>query len=730
MTYKELQSIHREIESLVKENSIYEAIRKLKVLIRSHKIMDMVSKLENIESSYQSMLEYISQGYNDPNRNAFVNGIIRDVLKINDLAIYKILEPSYSNQYFIKRRFIKESYSSLFNIYEELNSKLNNLDIIRMLPENEQDINVVSDLCKDRDRLIDNCFCYIWTSPELLNNDFETIKKILSSNIPQYIPKHIISALYLSLLSIYDEEKLKLLVDIYNLENRELSVRAFIAVYALSFVYDYRISLSSSLIKMIELMEMNENYDSDLKMIMLQHIKSLNTERINKKMNEELIPELMKISPDIYKQLKNKKFSIEEGLDANPEWSKLIEKSDVTSKLQELNEMQIDGGDVFMSTFSHMKNYGFFSKISNWFLPFHADNAEIYDNSKIKLLDSINNSYYLCDSDKYSFALTIQMLPRAESEIMLSQINEQNIGIKELKTAELNTNNAKIEREIRSNIQDLYRYFKLNNKNLEYPDLFDFIPYINKSVIVKSSIVSEQIILDFLLKHNFYQEAIKILNIRISKGNFEAKDYEKIGFCYQNIKDYKSALENFKKAEFLEPENLWLVKHLAQCYKSTGDLKTAELYYLKVFNNNPDNISLLNVLGNICLEQNKLEESLKYYYKADYLSNGTPKFRRPIAWVEFMLSSYDKALNYYNKILAEETPTNTDYLNIGHLYWALGNINEAIKYYSKSYIAYGHDYSSFKSDFKNDLGILKDKGVDISLFSLILDKSCYYAVEQ
>ena len=728
MTLKELQTIHSEIEELVKQNSIYEAIRKLKVLVRSHKIQELVSQLDNLESSYCSMLDFISQGYNDPNRNAFVNNICSDILVINDLTVSKILEPGYSNQFYIKRRYISENYPTLNSITDELSLKFNNLEIIEMLPENERDNNVVIDLCKKRDQLVDDLFNYIWTSPKLSVEEASVLKKMLASNMPDYVTKQIISSLYLSSLSVFDTEKLYLLIESYNLSNRELSIRALIAVYALSYVYNYRISLSDKLSRQIELMRMNEHYDSDLKIIMLQHIKSLNTERINKKMNEELIPELMKISPDIYKQLKNKKFSIEEGLDANPEWSKFMENSDVTSKLQELNELQIEGGDVFMSTFSHMKSYGFFSKIGNWFLPFHADNTEIYDDSKKKILESINNSYYLCDSDKYSFALTIQMMPKAESEMMLSQINEQNIGIKELKTSELNTNNVGVEKEVRSTIQDLYRFFKLNNKSLNYPDLFDFIPFIGKSALVKWSAVAEQLIFDFLMKNKFYPEAIQILNARIARGEFDAKDYEKLGFCYQNIKDYNSALENYKKAEFLETENMWLIKHLAQCYKNTGDLETAESYYLKVLNSNPDNISLLNVVGNISLEQNKLDESLKYYYKADYLSNGNSKFWRPIAWVEFMTSNYEKAMNYYNKLLAEETPSGTDYLNIGHLYWATGNISEAIKYYSKSYVEYRHDYATFKTDFRNDLSILKDKGVDTSLFNLILDKSCYFAV--
>ena len=728
MTFKELQTIHKEIQSLTESKSLFEAIRKLKILLRSHKLSELASKLEMLESSYKSMLDFFAQGYKDPNGEQFCNNLQLEILKINDRSVFDILQPGYTNPFYTKSRAVKGKYGSLIQITDELGGKTNNLDIMRMLPANEQDKNTIAQLCKERETLIEDLFDYIWTSPELTESEIGVIKKVLSANeSPIFVRKLIISALYLSVISFYDEEKIKILAELYNSENRELSVRALIAVYAISYVYEYRISISDKLKQILEMMTLNGHYNSDIKMIMLQHIKSLNTERINKKMNEELIPELMKISPDIYRQLKNKHFSIEESIDANPEWNKFMDNSDVTSKLQELNELQIEGGDVFMSTFSHMKSYGFFTHVSNWFLTYYSDNANIYDEHKAKILESIDKSYYLCDNDKYSFALTLQMLPTAESEIMLSQINEQNIGIKELKLSELNTDNSRTEKEVRSNIQDLYRFYKLNNKTLQYPDLFDFIPFINKSPLIKESQDTENIIFDFLVKNNYYPEAIKILTSKISRGELDAREYEKLGFCYQNIKEYSKALDCYKKAEFLEAENLWLMKHIAQCYKNCGDLSTAEQYYLKVLSSSPDNISLLNILGNINFEQNELQKSLDYYYKAEYLSDGNSKFWRPIAWVEFLLGNYEKSKCYYDKIITNDTPTATDYLNIGHYYWVTDNISEAVKYYALSYKAYGNDYNTFKSDFKHDLKVLIEKGVEVSLFDEIIDKSCYNA---
>ncbi|MDE7154851.1 MAG: hypothetical protein K2N79_01010, partial [Muribaculaceae bacterium] len=64
-------------------------------------------------------------------------------------------------------------------------------------------------------------------------------------------------------------------------------------------------------------------------------------------------------------------------LEENPEWMEVLEKSGVADRLKEMTEIQEEGGDVFMSTFSNLKNYTFFNEISNWFLPFPAESSGV-----------------------------------------------------------------------------------------------------------------------------------------------------------------------------------------------------------------------------------------------------------------------------------------------------------------------------------------------------------------
>lgn len=91
-------------------------------------------------------------------------------------------------------------------------------------------------------------------------------------------------------------------------------------------------------------------------------------------MREEIIPEMLKsMSP-----MRNMKFGFEESDeekdDTNPDWADAIEKSGLGDKLREMNELQLEGADVYMSTFAQLKSYPFFREISNWFYPSTGNN--------------------------------------------------------------------------------------------------------------------------------------------------------------------------------------------------------------------------------------------------------------------------------------------------------------------------------------------------------------------
>lgn len=72
-------------------------------------------------------------------------------------------------------------------------------------------------------------------------------------------------------------------------------------------------------------------------------------------MREEIIPEMLKN----VSSMRNMRFGFEENEDENddknPDWADAFEQSGLGDKLREMNELQLEGADVYMSTFAALK---------------------------------------------------------------------------------------------------------------------------------------------------------------------------------------------------------------------------------------------------------------------------------------------------------------------------------------------------------------------------------------
>lgn len=175
------------------------------------------------------------------------------------------------------------------------------------------------------------------------------------------------------MLANYDERGLYILLNAYYTSvDTTIKVHALCAALIVMSIY-YRRKPSGRVISLLDTVKEMPQWKEDVKMVSLQFIRTRGTEEINRKMREEVIPEMMKLRPDIYKKINENPEAMNDMAsldDINPEWEDILNKSGIADKMKELQEMQEEGADVMMSTFSHLKTYPFFSDISNWFLPF------------------------------------------------------------------------------------------------------------------------------------------------------------------------------------------------------------------------------------------------------------------------------------------------------------------------------------------------------------------------
>lgn len=726
MTTQELQTYRNQINDALDNNFINKAI------LLTNNLLDECSwelndEMNRIKLEYKYLVDYFSNGINDPERYNIHNKILSRLYTVSDKAVNEILtKVDYSLYYGIKRANNK-SHISLKHLLNDYDTCLSEYLLYSDVSDKDKKSEI--DLCSKKEIIEADIFKKIWTSFPLNDEDLSTINSLLKNDgYPDYFKSLVVSAVFMSLLQFYDENLLLMLLDVYNNENDELSLRALCASIIIIFRHYKRVTSSKSIPVMLNSLSEKTKFSNDVKSIFYQLIRSRNTERMSRKVHEELIPKLMKIYPKVFRKFKSDATTVDlTDLESNPQWKEMLDNEGLTKKIDELNKMQLEGGDVFIGTFSHLKTFPFFNEISNWFLPFHKDHSiakKIFNENENKFISIIIDTRFLCDSDKFSFISSLASVPDAQRSMMLSQFNEQNAEIQELKRSGLPSEEAKRESIISSYIQNLYRLFKLHSRKKEFYD-----PFSGKFNILDTplllSLVDEQellrLISEFFLKNEYYKDATDYFK-ELYKLNPDVNSVavQKIGFCYQNLDKFDTAIEYYRKYELLANNDLWNLRHIASCYRSLKQPQVALEYYKKAVEIAPDNISLCLNIGHCLLELDEYEEALKYYYKVYYLDPLNPRAWRPIAWCLFMQGNYEQSRNYYDKIL-QNKPTSQDYLNYGHLAFAENNVKEALVYYKDSLNKLNGNIELFTDNYLADINTLVRTGISENDIYILLD---------
>jgi tetratricopeptide (TPR) repeat protein len=293
---------------------------------------------------------------------------------------------------------------------------------------------------------------------------------------------------------------------------------------------------------------------------------------------------------------------------------------------------------------------------------------------------------------------------------------------------ELAQDEFKLNAELKSKVintqyfQDLYRFFKLHPNKKEYPDIFKIHFDILGSKIFQIIFEDEKIIknlAEFYFAQDNYEEALNLF-IWLNRNESSFELLEKIGFCYQKSGDFNKAIESYKQAELFDKNKLWLQKKLGYCYRKTGEYQQAIDFYKGIIEREPKDLNNLAYLGQLHIDIEDFEEALKYYYKVEYQQPDNPKVFRPIGWCSFVLGKYDTAIKYFSKITASK-PAKSDFLNIGHAYWASGKTDMALESYREAVKKSNGDEIWFRETFRKDGKYLKNTGIDDLDVTLMID---------
>ena len=730
---QQIKTRYQRLCHLVASRRVKDSLDILGSLVGESGFSDFFIQQEHLEHTYEQMLNYMLEGVQDPERDVVYTKLLTSILELADRVKDRLMEKhSGWHTYTLKQELDRKQELTGTRVIETLDDLSFKQELDEILDEGRKTPGATEER---RRNLSLEIFRHLWLSNHFREAENSLSAAVLSCRDFTWYEKSLyISAILLSGLRYWDEEKVHRLIDFTGEEDQEVSARALVALVILLYRYDDRIEFYPNIIHRLRLMKEDLRLDQNLEKIALQLIRTRDTLEIGKKLQEDLMPEMAKLKPKLEDKLKLDDIRnelLDEG--RNPNWESMFSESDdLYRKVDEFMKLQMEGADVYMTTFAHLKQFPFFNELTNWLVPFHNENpdlSEIYGaRSEVFdpeiFVDGLKKTPFLCNSDKYSFIFNIRFLPDDQKKMLSNAFLMELEGLQEMIDDEQVTSGDFTRRTVFIQyIQDLYRFFKISPFKNEFEDVFSgkldlYRSWFFRELMEDFSITRN--IAEFLFEKDHYEEALDIFRMMLEEEPSNRELLEKAGYCYQKMGNYNRAITMYSRIGLTGEHTLWSLKNLGICYRRINDYESALEVYEKAAVLQPDDQTIESLTGYCHLKLGNYETALKHYFKIEYLNPGNTHILRPIAWCYFALGKLENSEKYFRRVF-EGTPDYYDYINFGHVQWALGNKRDAIELYIQSLRDLNFEMEDFMKTMEEDQPMLIGNGISAKDIPLMLD---------
>ncbi|MBE0666877.1 MAG: tetratricopeptide repeat protein, partial [Bacteroidales bacterium] len=400
------------------------------------------------------------------------------------------------------------------------------------------------------------------------------------------------------------------------------SERALIGIILNLYYYDERVPLYPEVKELIKELGLRKDFSEKWRIVILQIIRSRETEKLSKRMHDEILPQVVKLQPKIEEKLDLDSLLGEAGEEGrNPDWHEMFKDSEEIFKtMEELANLQMEGSDVYMSAFAGLKNFDFFRNLRNWFIPFYSDHKavdEVFHDEILgpginELAEALFKTPFICNSDKFSLVLNLKHLPAAQKSMMLKAFKMELEGLEQMKYDNALTDPGAIFRTtVAQYIHDLYRFYKLSSFKDEFDDLFSSKLDIYRSLFFRETCGSAESVMslaDYFFSKDYYDDALALYLTLLPDMNDDAEIFEKTGYCYQQNGDYVEALRIYSMASLIDPKS-WTLRKLGLCLRNLGRHSEALQNYLRVAEKEPDDLYTVLKIAHCYLDMGEYDNA-------------------------------------------------------------------------------------------------------------------------
>lgn len=670
---------------------------------------------ESIESTYEMMLHFMSEGGVDPQRSLIHDGLLQRsyILLTKATRCYKqkngtgIYAETLKKAIDMQNRFDLETLIKHIRIQSEASSQSEN--------EPAASPNLTENL--------ETLFNYLWTAPIYDKTEARKIAELIAE-LEDIQKRFLLSALLLNLLEGFDPQKFAIILYFLSSPTDEIRCHALTIFYFICQRHEKEICCNRDIINKISLVtKENKQLKSELIQLQKQLIICQKTEKTEQQLQEKIMPTFMNGN---WTQIQ--KMGIDKNMDIHDLLTNLDSKQEkkLQDNMQKIMKMNEEGLDINTGVFKSMCNLPFFHKFTNWFWPFYTKHPDIYhsfndQDDKTKNLSTLFDKIaQLSDLDKYGMACLINTLPTLNSNGLMNELS----SMLEDQSYPQKTAKESIKGILKNETQCLYRFFYFYTFKSQFYNPFKHNCLFTDNQILRDIIYSisfAEEMADFLIEKEHYETVIEYTEDIIKSNEVTAKYLKNLGLSYQKTGHFNKALQYYQQADLLSPNEEWILNQQQHCYEQIGrtDLRLQCLEKLEEME--PDKVEITMEIILCLIQLKKFDEALKRSFKLEYMGQKELFARRIISWAYLQTNQPENALKYYQKIINDPKVKWEDYINAGHTAWILGQIPQAIDYYKTFIKLYLKSASDWENKFCEDLSLLYSYHISEKDIYLMMD---------
>ena len=240
--------MHKDIIQLLDQRRVKEALTQLNALIAETDYWKLKSEAENLQTTYNYMLQYAAQGMEDPEQGKLYRQIVRKAYELTDQLEFLGKYRKAYGQFADKMRQMHQpgqhrSYQELCQCLEDFSedirlSQLATKDDKRLF-EKQQEIR------KKHEKNLDELFDRIWTSTFWSEEEISGVRQISESLLVETNDLAVVvSAVTLNLLQLFDPAKFQFLLTVYRQRTESLiTQRALTGILLAAYYHEERLSM-------------------------------------------------------------------------------------------------------------------------------------------------------------------------------------------------------------------------------------------------------------------------------------------------------------------------------------------------------------------------------------------------------------------------------------------------------------------------------------------------------